>query len=329
MAIINGTNKKDTLYGTASADVYWAFADDDTIYASRGADEIYGGDGKDTVRYDGKGGPDRVIVDLDNNRIGKSYDGRLEYGEKVYDIEAVVGTAGDDGLDGYFDRNNELYGGGGNDVIGGGNGNDYLDGGNGDDTLSGGRGTDQLFAGNGDDTLITIGSGHMDGGNGNDTLTVTEDVANYYLESQTIDLSTGTYSRATSGTSGTISGIENVIGGNGDDTIIGNAGDNWLRGSSGSDTISGGGGDDIIDGGSDADILSGGSGNDSFLVGAGDEILDFGEGDVLVIGLPAEQTTLTNEGNVWTVTFQNFYGPETYTFTMNVTEIDPSQVVFG
>jgi hypothetical protein len=76
-----------------------------------------------------------------------------------------------------------------------------------------------------------------------------------------------------------ISGIENVIGGHGNDTIIGDGLNNVLVGGPGDDTIKGGGGDDTIYGGAGNDKLYGEEGNDTIYGEDGDDYLDGGAGD--------------------------------------------------
>jgi Ca2+-binding RTX toxin-like protein len=56
-----------------------------------------------------------------------------------------------------------------------------------------------------------------------------------------------------------MSGIENVIGGRGNDVLIGNGADNVLRGGRGKDRLLGGKGSDTLIGGPGNDILDGGS----------------------------------------------------------------------
>ncbi|QIG45704.1 calcium-binding protein [Nocardioides anomalus] len=73
----------------------------------------------------------------------------------------IVGTAGDDVLEGGNGRQ-VLVGLGGDDVLSGGNHNDCVVGGPGDDVLAGGNGLDLLFGQDGSD--------HLDGGTGKDLL---------------------------------------------------------------------------------------------------------------------------------------------------------------
>jgi Ca2+-binding RTX toxin-like protein len=63
----------------------------------------------------------------------------------------------------------------------------------------------------------------------------------------------------------TLTGIENVVGGSGNDILTGDAGANALDGGLGNDTLTGGGGNDTLTGGLGTDTLTGGAGNDTFV----------------------------------------------------------------
>ena len=80
----------------------------------------------------------------------------------------VVGTTGDDVIDG-LGGDDEILGGLGDDILNGGDGNDSLVGGKGDDKVNGGAGKDEIDGGKGDD-VIRGGDGNdvLDGGDGND-----------------------------------------------------------------------------------------------------------------------------------------------------------------
>ncbi|MGY8663653.1 LamG-like jellyroll fold domain-containing protein [Bradyrhizobium sp. UFLA05-109] len=169
-------------------------------------------------------------------------------------------------------------------TITGTNEEDVLTGGSGSNTLIGGPGNDQLFGGDGKDNFIyAVGDGTdtIDGGSGKDTLNikgttanetihVTVSAAGLILEGGTVtnveetnlDLGAGTDTLSYTGTTSSvtvnlpnsiatgfssISGVENVTGGSGNDRLIGNAASN------------------VIDGGLGADTLTGGSGNDTFV----------------------------------------------------------------
>lgn len=89
------------------------------------------------------------------------------------------------------------------------------------------------------------------------------------------------------------SGIEDAIGGAGNDRISGNVLNNHLSGRNGNDAIFGHGGRDSLDGGygndwldagTDRDVLWGGPGKDTLLGGDGTDRLDGGSGNDLLIG---------------------------------------------
>ena len=117
------------------------------------------------------------------------------------------------------EKDNEISGWDGKDLINGGAGNDVLGGGYGDDILNGDEGNDTLWGGAGDDVL--------NGDEGNDNLN-----------------------------GGTENDILN--GGAGDDILNGDKGDDILNGGVGDDILNGGEGYDILNGGAGNDILKGG-----------------------------------------------------------------------
>ncbi|MEM1198602.1 MAG: calcium-binding protein [Pseudomonadota bacterium] len=140
----------------------------------------------------------------------------------------VVGTNGNDDLDGTA-NNDLIIAGNGNDTIDGGDGHDLIFAGRGDDTIDGGAGNDVIVAGSGDDT-VDGGDGHdlIFGGRGDDT----------------------------------------IMGGDGNDLIFGGSGDDMIDGGEGCDIISAGKGDDLVifdvDQNAGAqNYFSGGSGNDT------------------------------------------------------------------
>ena len=146
----------------------------------------------------------------------------------------------------------------GDDILHGGAGNDTLTGGEGRDTLNGDAGNDTLTGGEGDDIL--------NGGDDSDT-------ADYSAATTAVvvNLATGGEVEDSHGDDDTLTSIENVIGGAGDDTLIGNDYANVLTGGAGDDTIDGGKGDDKIDvgdGQSDG-VISGGEGEDIYVIAEG------------------------------------------------------------
>jgi Ca2+-binding RTX toxin-like protein len=178
-----------------------------------------------------------------------------------------------------------LHGGAGNDVVDSANaspagfgselwgddGDDVL---HGDGVLKGGPGGDRLSGGPAEDTLLGgPGSDVIDGGAGEDTVSFADDTAGVV-----VDL-------ADPGPDGgdEVTGVEDVVGGSGDDRIAGDDGANWIYGGPGRDAIAGRSGDDHIlgddFGGDGDDELDGGDGDDSLDGGDGDDSLDGGDGD--------------------------------------------------
>ena len=259
---ILGGEGDDILVGTAGADVIEAGGGDDTIIGVEGDDIIDGGTGDDTIS--GAGGDDTIIggegsdtVSFEEDTAGVQVDlgagtatGAGTGTDTITEVENVAGGAGDDIIVGdEFD--NVLEGGAGNDTITAGDGNDTLVGGEGNDFLYAGDGDDTVDAGAGDDTIVAGAGGGDDtyiGGEGNDTITYTST-----SEGITVDLAAGT-ATGVEIDSDTLSGIENVVGGDGDDTIIGDSSANVLEGGLGDDTIAGGAGD-TLDGGDGTDTL--------------------------------------------------------------------------
>ena len=230
-----GSSGNDVLIGSNLADEIFGGAGNDQIAGLGGDDFLDGGSGVDTVTYAGT--THGVIVDL----AAGTATGAEIGSDTLSAIENVIGGSGDDVITGNA-NGNRLEGGGGADVLDGGAGNDVLLGQAGDDLLIGG-------SGEGDDVL--------DGGAGVDTVTYASTT-----QGVIVDLAAGTATGAETG-SDTLSAIENVIGGSGNDSIAGNANGNRLEGGGGDDTINGRLGDDFIDGGAGFDtvVLSGSIGD--------------------------------------------------------------------
>lgn len=263
------SSNTDTLPG-------FALLDDQFIIGTDGNDSLAGGDGDDTIigidgedTIDGGGGNDELSGNRDDDTIWGG-DGE----------DTILASGGDD----------IAGGGGGRDRLDGGTGNDTVDfsdsaldveinleteraafadiamtefifsfenanGGSGNDTLIGTAGGNRLDGGPGDDSIV--------GGDGNDTVTYANDTAGVL-----VDLDSGAATGPDSGDD-TLAGIENAVGGSGDDGLFGNDADNSLEGNGGSDTLKGGGGNDSLDGG---------DGDDSIVAGAGDDVYEGGDG---------------------------------------------------
>ncbi|MNF28602.1 Leukotoxin [compost metagenome] len=79
--------------------------------------------------------------------------------------------------------------------------------------------------------------------------------------------------------SGARDGIDNLLGGAGNDIIFGQGGDDVLDGGKGNDILLGGTGKDTLLGGEGNDILLGGSGNDTLMGGSGADTFVWKAGD--------------------------------------------------
>ncbi len=144
-------------------------------------------DGNDTVLTFVFGDGELNTLRLENY-IMQEWDVRTNTSQMIIDgyaynrfsHDTLVGTDGNDGLDGGFGDDlltglggdDFLYGGSGADSLDGGDGIDVLYGDEGNDTLAGGAGDDELFGHTGDD-IIDGGDGddEIEGGSGNDLLT--------------------------------------------------------------------------------------------------------------------------------------------------------------
>ena len=171
------------------------------------------------------------------------------------------------------DGSDQIYGGAGINTINGDNGNDYIDGGGGADRLTGGAGMDTVSYAS---STATTGAG----------ITLTLDA------SGGASFSAG---NSGAGPDAILSGFENVVGTNLNDTITGNsvagpAGNNILIGLGGNDTLNGMGGNDTLYGGDGNDTLYGGTNDDILVGGDGNDILDGGIGNDRLDGGPGNDT---------------------------------------
>jgi len=224
-----------------------------------------------------------------------------------------------------------LVGGSSDDTLNGRGGNDYLYGNGGNDRLTGDAGDDNLFGGDGNDRYVfdadtALGTDtvvdnsnlqtfndpgydvtdkdqygeytyHVPGRGdytvdlgGNDTLDFSSTTA-----AITLDLNAN-YQHVNASLSLYIEGgrqLENIVGGDGNDTLTGNGYANTLKGLGGRDTISGmagndslfGGADnDTLNGGADKDLLNGEDGDDSLKAEDGNDILNGGSGNDTLYG---------------------------------------------
>lgn len=276
MASINGSSGSNAITGTGDDDIIAGNAGNDRLYGADGDDSLYGGSGRDTL-YGGDdadwlaggtaadtlyGGAGQDTADYGDSTSGVTVnlasgtgDGGTAEDDRLFDIEAVIGSSYADNLTGTT-ADNSLVGGAGNDRTYGGDGNDALYGGTGRDTLYGGAGNDTLVGGTSGDTLY--------GGSGIDTADYGDSTSGV-----SVNLGSGTGDRGTADDDRLFE-IEGVIGSALADTLTGSSGANSLFGGAGNDTLNGGDGDDLLSGGAGADRISGGEDQDTVDYSASD-----------------------------------------------------------
>ena len=142
----------DTLDGGDGDDRIHGGAGDDKLAGGAGADTLDGGFGYDIASYDGSSSGITIALDEKDTNGYSSITGGEAQGNKLRNIEGIIGTA----------HHDELWGDGGANSFWGGDGGHLLGGKTGDDTLYGGDGNDSLLGHDGNDTLY--------GGAGADTL---------------------------------------------------------------------------------------------------------------------------------------------------------------
>lgn len=260
-----------TSLAAATADlVIYGGAGNDTLTGGAGDDELYGGEGNDTFKTD-------VADDGSDAYDGGEGVDTMDYSSRTGDLTVTLDDTGNDGEAGEADdvqtTVENVTGGEGDDTLTGSDASNTLKGGDGDDTLNGGVAASDCDA---------VSPNTLEGGNGDDTFDMGSaancgDVLVGGADSDTVDYSGRTNAvtitvnnQADDGETGeednVKTDVEQLIGGDGDDTITGGPGDEIITGGPGADTLSGNAGDDTFVMGSaasGADILNGGTGHDT------------------------------------------------------------------
>lgn len=303
---LTGDTGNNRLIGGAGDDSLVGGGGIDWLVGGSGADQLVG-DGNDGVSYTGSDGP--VTVNL----VSQTASGGHAAGDTLVGIARAEGSALADTITGN-DTDNQLIGGGGNDVIDGAGGNDFIRGGSGDDRLSGGDGIDTLdYSDATSRVFVNFLAGVTRGGfSGRDTFSGFEKVRG---SAHNDVLTADNFGRELFGGDG----ADTITGGTGRDTVIGGAGADTMDGGSGIDTLSyatsrnyvsvdlennlsfgddakgdvffgfenlrggmvsdslyGDGGRNVIWGGDGGDYIDGRGGDDLLIGGSGDEAFAFG-----------------------------------------------------
>jgi Ca2+-binding RTX toxin-like protein len=302
--VIMGTGGNDTLWGGSGVDRMFGGADNDVLYGEDGQDWLEGGSGADNLSGgDGddrlKGGDGDDILDggygfdhIDGGSGTDTVDYTFYSGPVVVNLTALTADfpgANPLGLVETVTAVENVRTGIGNDVITGSDVANRLEGGSGADNLSGRDGDDTLMGGDDDDILDGgYGFDYIDGGSGTDTVDYT-----FYSGPVVVNLAALTADFPGANPLGlveTVTAVENVRTGSGDDIITGNDVANRLEGGGGVDTIRGGLGDDFLSGEQGNDILYGEDGNDAFYGGADNDTLFGGAGQDMLRGESGNDT---------------------------------------
>ncbi len=312
---INGNAGDDIIIGGSENDNINGGAGDDFIVGGAGNDFIDGGDGIDTVDYTSEDGAGSIIIDLTNGTVTDSYgntdtlrnieiiratsqndaltgDNRANWFSGFNGIDQINGMGGFDTIDysvenGGSGLNVNFTTGAASDSFGetdlltsiegviGTNNDDTFTGSAVDEHFEGLGGTDIINAGGGNDMIFASlldGDDQYNGDDGIDTLFF----GSGFSAGVTVNL-TGNSSTGTQSGNDTVSTIENVTGGNGNDVITGDSLQNILFGLFGNDVLNGMDGADILSGGAGNDTINGGLGFDRAEGGSGNDVL-YGEG---------------------------------------------------
>jgi Ca2+-binding RTX toxin-like protein len=313
--ILDGGAGNDSLTGFDAADSLIGGVGDDTLDGARAADTLAGGTGNDLYLLDHE--DDRVIErGLGADTVRASADHALGTGVEVLALgggarrgtgnalaNLIIGTTGNDSLDG--DRGDDtLRGGAGNDLYRLDASGDRVEDSGGADTvlaaqdhtlgagiealsllgaadldgtgnglanrLVGNAGANSLRGLDGADTLDGRGGADtMEGGGGHDRYLV-DHAGDVLVDAAGIDtvLARLDWTLATGFERLTLLGAAGLGG-------TGNAANNVLVGNAGANSLAGLGGHDLLDGRAGADTMDGGAGNDTLVVDhAGDVLLD-------------------------------------------------------
>lgn len=131
-------------------------------------------------------------------------------------------------------------------------------------TLTGTAGDDRLKGGKGDDRLQGFaGADRLKGGKGADMAVYSDSAGKLVIDLKSPKKNTGIAA------GDTYSGIEDLLGGAGQDRLAGDRGANLLQGADGGDKLVGRQGDDRLEGGPGDDRLAGGKGADQLIGGKG------------------------------------------------------------
>ncbi|MFZ9413270.1 MAG: calcium-binding protein, partial [Alphaproteobacteria bacterium] len=248
----------------------------DRLVGDAAVNVLDGGIGNDTLS--GQGGNDSLLGGADTDTVDYAY---LATGfTATLDSSGTITVTAAAGDTDTLSLVENITGGAGSDVLAGDGVANTIDGGAGNDTLSGRGGNDMLAGGSDTDT---VDYSYLATG-----FTATLDSAG-----------TATVVAEASDTD-VLAGIENIIGGSGNDALQGDVANNVLAGGAGDDTLTDGLGDDTLVGGSGDDrFFDWEAGNDTMLGGDGADDFVFAW-QALAGGALGTKTIDGGAGGPWT-----------------------------
>lgn len=323
-----GNEDRNFLYGDKGSDRLFGLDDNDQLFGGFGGDFLYGGNGVDALyggedgdQLRGEAGRDGLYGEEGNDALFDNYDNYFDGGDGndtvnlatsvagvrvdfsaslitdldsfrdgfVFNVENVAATYFDDEI--YTDdNNNSVFSYTGNDII-------------------------QTKGGN--DIIYTTADAEVDGGSGANAI-------GYIYETTAginINLITGVVSN-TSGQTGTVLNITNVLATHQNDVIITNEDNNTIRGLNGDDEIRSGAGNDLVFGDDGNDTLYGDDGIDMLYGGAGADRFVF-ESTTAFIGTNRIKDFSLAENDMIDISeMLSGYNPATHSITdfVNITE---------
>ncbi|WP_397409912.1 peroxidase family protein [Polaromonas sp.] len=252
--LLLGLGGSDTLTGGTGNDTLDGGAGNDILTGGAGDDTVAGGVGNDTLRAGLNDGNDVYIGGAGTD----TYDLSLTSAAANVNLTTGVGVSAETGTDTLVTIEN-------------------VRGSTGDNIITDAVGANTLIGNAGNDTFVLLGDDARDviqGGVGVDTADYSAMTANL-----SVNMAAGTAvvngTGSTAGLSDTVNGVENFIGGTGNDTISGNGAANQLSGGVGNDTLSGLAGLDTLNGGDGDDTLAGGTGADTLTGELGADVFDY------------------------------------------------------
>jgi T1SS-143 domain-containing protein len=332
--------------GTGDDQIMGTLGDDIINYTTGdGSDVVDGSTGTDRLNVNGDGNNNAFIVangDPDPTRLEVTVDGATSLVKNVDDIY-FTGNGGNDTLTvsgnlngtGLAQSTIHFDGGSGNDTVNAAgltsaHGIDFTGGTGNDRFVSSAAGGNDRFDGGSNDGLVFVASvpGSIPGslasyglasGRGDEVdysaittgvfvnLGATDAFVDTGLVSETLAAGQARdRGAATQVGTDTLSNVEVVVGGSGDDVLVGGSQSSWLIGGGGTDRIYGGSGNEFIytdgrasNGFSQSDgvfdIVRAGSGNDVIIIGSGGADVDGGSGNDVIIGsdTAADSNTIT------------------------------------